>query len=206
MIAPNDDRLRAPVSAETRKEFKKQRAAVRRKTRFRVFDRDGWCCAYCGANLARDLDTLLSSGVDHVIPRGAGGRNDAENLVASCAVCNSLKAGTACMSLAEAKELVSERRSMLIAESLSDLAEIGATLPEGSAVGDALLHDRVVLDVYSAILQVFHRTRHLSVGVKAMMQRFQDAEINLRLRPESVGVAPTRWSTSADARVAVLTD
>ncbi len=49
-----------------------------------VLIRDGFRCAYCGANGNRLT-------VDHVIPRSRGGENSFENCVASCRECNTRK-------------------------------------------------------------------------------------------------------------------
>jgi 5-methylcytosine-specific restriction endonuclease McrA len=79
-----------------------------------VFRRDGWRCRYCGCRVipsrvrrwidkrlpgAIRWDQATNSGchagfwtlwgsVDHVIPRARGGRNEADNLVTACMVCN----------------------------------------------------------------------------------------------------------------------
>jgi 5-methylcytosine-specific restriction endonuclease McrA len=54
-------------------------------TRFNVFLRDGFECAYCGS--AEDLT------FDHVIPRSKGGRTSWDNNVAACSPCNLRKGG-----------------------------------------------------------------------------------------------------------------
>ncbi len=54
-------------------------------TRFNVFLRDGFSCAYC--NRSEDLT------FDHVIPRSRGGRTSWENIVAACSRCNLAKGG-----------------------------------------------------------------------------------------------------------------
>lgn len=54
-----------------------------KRTRFQIFDRDGFTCQYCGC---RPPDVILE--VDHVDPRANGGSNDPTNLVTSCADCN----------------------------------------------------------------------------------------------------------------------
>ena len=54
-------------------------------TRFNVFLRDGFQCAYCGS--PEDLT------FDHVIPRSRGGRTSWDNIVAACSPCNLKKGG-----------------------------------------------------------------------------------------------------------------
>ncbi len=54
-------------------------------TRFNVFLRDGFKCAYC--NAADDLT------FDHVVPRSKGGRTTWENIVTACSPCNLKKGG-----------------------------------------------------------------------------------------------------------------
>ena len=54
-------------------------------TRFNVFLRDGFKCAYCGSP-----DDLT---FDHVIPRSKGGRTSWDNIVAACSPCNLRKGG-----------------------------------------------------------------------------------------------------------------
>ncbi len=52
-----------------------------------LFERDDYCCQYCGKEYApRDLN------LDHVIPRMHGGRTSWENVVTSCIRCNARKA------------------------------------------------------------------------------------------------------------------
>lgn len=54
-------------------------------TRFNLFLRDGFSCAYCGAK--NDLT------FDHVVPRSMGGRTTWENIVTACSPCNMRKGG-----------------------------------------------------------------------------------------------------------------
>lgn len=54
-------------------------------TRFNVFLRDEFKCAYCG--VSQDLT------FDHVIPRSKGGRTSWNNIVAACSPCNLKKGG-----------------------------------------------------------------------------------------------------------------
>ncbi|MGH7475133.1 MAG: HNH endonuclease [Longimicrobiales bacterium] len=61
-----------------------------RSRRERIFERDRFCCVYCGRNLpAADLT------LDHVEPRMRGGDHSAGNLVTCCIDCNAAKAGQA---------------------------------------------------------------------------------------------------------------
>ncbi len=54
-------------------------------TRFNVFLRDGFKCAYCGVSGELTFD--------HVIPRSKGGRTSWNNIVAACSPCNLRKGG-----------------------------------------------------------------------------------------------------------------
>jgi len=54
--------------------------------RLYVLNRDGWLCAYCNKHLEGADATA-----DHIVPKAAGGTDDAWNLVASCRTCNGRK-------------------------------------------------------------------------------------------------------------------
>jgi 5-methylcytosine-specific restriction endonuclease McrA len=60
---------------------------IRKDARLAIYIRDGFACAYCGRSLkdAAPADITL----DHLLPRSAGGSNDATNLVTACRSCNS---------------------------------------------------------------------------------------------------------------------
>jgi hypothetical protein len=57
--------------------------AIPDAVRLRVFARDGYRCRYCGAT-ARDARLTI----DHHVPRAAGGTDEMDNLITSCAQCN----------------------------------------------------------------------------------------------------------------------
>jgi 5-methylcytosine-specific restriction endonuclease McrA len=59
-----------------------------RSTRFKVLERDGYRCRYCG----RTSDEIALD-VDHVVPVREGGTDDLDNLVSACVDCNSGKSG-----------------------------------------------------------------------------------------------------------------
>ncbi len=58
-----------------------------RFSRFNVYVRDGFTCAYCSTKLPMSKLTY-----DHVLPRSRGGRTVWENIVTACALCNAKKA------------------------------------------------------------------------------------------------------------------
>lgn len=60
---------------------------IRPAKRLAIYIRDGFACAYCGRTLraAAPADVTL----DHLLPRSAGGGNEASNLVTACRSCNS---------------------------------------------------------------------------------------------------------------------
>lgn len=57
------------------------------RLRFEILKRDGFACQYCGG---RAPEVVLH--IDHITPRSAGGTDDPDNLVTSCARCNLGKA------------------------------------------------------------------------------------------------------------------
>ncbi len=60
------------------------RYEARKISRRALFARDGYACQYCGSS------SRLT--VDHVVPRSRGGGSGWDNVVTSCAPCNSRKA------------------------------------------------------------------------------------------------------------------
>lgn len=57
--------------------------AISKIMRQQVYDKCNGHCAYCGREIAyKDMQ------VDHVIPRYNGGKDDVENLLPSCRMCN----------------------------------------------------------------------------------------------------------------------
>lgn len=59
------------------------RKAISKKTRFEVFKRDAFTCAYCGSH-----PPSIVLHVDHIQPVALGGGNHMDNLVTSCESCN----------------------------------------------------------------------------------------------------------------------
>jgi 5-methylcytosine-specific restriction endonuclease McrA len=65
---------------------------IRREKRLAIYLRDDFRCVYCGAVLryARPSEVTL----DHLLPRSAGGNNEAYNLVTADKSCNSSRRDT----------------------------------------------------------------------------------------------------------------
>lgn len=76
--------LQATLRADSRPRHRARVSRnVRPALRFRVLERDGFRCRYCG----RSSDEVALH-VDHVLPVSAGGLNSEANLVAACRDCN----------------------------------------------------------------------------------------------------------------------
>lgn len=58
------------------------------KTRLSIFNRDNWCCRYCGKSKFFDKVRLT---IDHIIPFRRGGVHTSDNLVTACNQCNASK-------------------------------------------------------------------------------------------------------------------
>ena len=71
---------------------------IRPEKRLALYIRDGFQCAYCGSSLknATPADVTL----DHLVPRCAGGNNEATNLITACRSCNSSRQDTPWLSYA----------------------------------------------------------------------------------------------------------
>ena len=56
--------------------------------RFKVLERDGFKCCYCGRNPIEDNIKLEA---DHIIPKSKGGKYTMDNLITACNECNNIK-------------------------------------------------------------------------------------------------------------------
>lgn len=65
---------------ERREKF---RASLTNGRRFKLLERDGFCCRYCGSRVGLEID--------HVVPLAAGGSDADDNLVTACRNCNNGK-------------------------------------------------------------------------------------------------------------------
>ena len=76
-------RARILAGSSTEQHCHGQREPISARTRYMVFERDGYTCQYCGAK-APDAELH----VDHIVPVSKGGGNSLDNLVTACAACN----------------------------------------------------------------------------------------------------------------------
>lgn len=58
-------------------------------SRYKIIQRDGFSCAYCGASPCDGSGTKLA--VDHIVPAVSGGESRAYNLITACMSCNASK-------------------------------------------------------------------------------------------------------------------
>lgn len=70
--------------AECQVKKAKKREGISSRLRWRILERDGFKCFYCGTKGGSEAELQ----VDHKISVNDGGTNDPENLVACCAKCN----------------------------------------------------------------------------------------------------------------------
>jgi 5-methylcytosine-specific restriction endonuclease McrA len=59
-------------------------------SRWRIFERDNWCCQLCGDPVERDAyykDRTVAT-IDHITPMGRGGADAPRNLQTAHRICN----------------------------------------------------------------------------------------------------------------------
>jgi len=80
-------------------------ASLSKRTRFEVFKRDGFTCAYCGRK-----PPVVTLQVDHILAKSRGGSFSRENLITACFDCN---AGKSNVPLTAIPEVLREKRARL---------------------------------------------------------------------------------------------
>lgn len=65
-----------------------KRRPIKLNVRFKVFERDGFACRYCGQKAP---NVVLH--VDHIFPVSRGGPDHIDNLCTACSACNAGKSG-----------------------------------------------------------------------------------------------------------------
>jgi len=83
------DKENQRLHRELLKAGRNQRKAISNKTRFAIFQRDGFRCRCCGKSAANDMTVELQ--IDHILPVVKGGTNDLSNLQTLCKECNNGK-------------------------------------------------------------------------------------------------------------------
>ena len=73
-----------------------------------VFRRDKGYCRYCEMDLLQNYSAFSSATMDHLLPRDDATRDEAGNLVLSCAGCNQL------LSRAHATREFEERKKLIV--------------------------------------------------------------------------------------------
>jgi 5-methylcytosine-specific restriction endonuclease McrA len=108
----NERRYRAEDSDSANREgtpagrrTRRARDPIRAQMRFRVLQRDGFRCRYCGRSGSAPGVVLH---VDHVVPLAAGGPSTEDNLVTACEECN---LGRSTMALLQAERGVRGSRT-----------------------------------------------------------------------------------------------
>jgi hypothetical protein len=97
--------------APPKRKAKHKQSAMSKKMRrkLRLIEEHGDRCPYCGIDLLRDVQTMISATVDHVKPVYLGGPGDIENERVVCASCNSIKCCFPAANIEEARKLVQMR-------------------------------------------------------------------------------------------------
>jgi 5-methylcytosine-specific restriction endonuclease McrA len=81
----------SPNQAVPRQYLERNRASTPLSLRYKVLQRDGFRCQYCGGTPQEGY--VLH--VDHRVPCSKGGRTEEANLVAACSLCNAGKSDEA---------------------------------------------------------------------------------------------------------------
>lgn len=107
---------------------------IRTNKRLLIYERDGWCCVWCGSPVKAagkvpgpHVRACNLASLDHVLPRSRGGTNDAHNLVTACIDCNSLRDGTSAVAFAFAH--LPEPHAALERMLTAMLTPLAATVP-----------------------------------------------------------------------------
>lgn len=134
--------------------------AITRTIRFEVFKRDGFRCQYCGKT---PPDVTLE--VDHIQPKSKKGRDDINNLVASCFDCNRGK-----------RDIVLERVPNSIALNLEVLKEKELQLKEYNRFIQKIEKRlQSEFNEINAVFTEFYKDRYLKDSFKNVtLRRFLD--------------------------------
>ena len=85
----------------------------RQQRKHAVMQRTGFRCTYCRRDFLADFESYSTAGIDHFIPRAAGGTGLRRNKKACCYLCNQLKRNDEFTTVREARQLIARRRLSL---------------------------------------------------------------------------------------------
>jgi len=88
-------------------------APVTVKEALPILERDDYCCRYCGLDGRASFENALMMTVDFVVPRAKKGKKTADNLVACCKPCNTIKGTRVYSGIDEARTYVQATREKL---------------------------------------------------------------------------------------------
>lgn len=149
------------------------RKALSKSTRFKVFNRDGFVCQYCGQQPPK-----IVLEVDHIVPVSGGGSDHLDNLITACFDCNRGKAARGLQTPAPMDadlklELIKERE-----------AQIKALKKVMNKVNERInLEIQAIQKVYCDTFTDFHLTDHfLNRSVRMFLERlpFHEVEDSMR--------------------------
>ena len=89
---------------------------IAKSHRWRILERDGFRCAYCGASAREDGVRLH---IDHVVPISRGGEDVAGNVLICCKPCN-LSKGSQSMSADNERTILGEVKSRNAIRDIAD--------------------------------------------------------------------------------------
>jgi 5-methylcytosine-specific restriction endonuclease McrA len=89
-----------------------------------ILERDKYRCQYCGLDGMASFENSLIMSVDFVLPRAHKGKKEPNNLVTACRPCNKIKGSRVFGSLEEAKTYVVQRRTELLKEWETSMAQL----------------------------------------------------------------------------------
>lgn len=94
--------------------------------RVRVMIRDRFTCRYCGRSALRGEVSLMELTADHWVPSKPTKRNDIDNIVCACSLCNRIKGHCAFLSFDDAIAFINNQcreQELALIERLTSAAE-----------------------------------------------------------------------------------
>lgn len=145
-----------------------ERKPLSKSTRFKVFNRDGFICQYCGQQPPK---VVLE--VDHIVPVAGGGSNHLENLITACFDCNR---GKAARGLETPAPMDATQKLELIRERELQLKELKKAMKKVQARLNSEIE--AIHDIYCEAFPDYHLADHfLNSSVKLFLERLPFHEV-----------------------------